>query len=300
VSDAVQIVAMFLAGQSLRAFALLAMIAMNLAVQALAVILQNAHLGWRAILWELSIVFSLLKPAIDAIRVAGGDDRVEGAPMDPLVEMVVCKCSEMTFESIPGGLVQAIFLLDGGDWTAVAVVSVCLSCISAAFTTTTLAYDLDTNKGRRHRNPEFYGYVPNTSAARIGVFVLLFLYHGAHILGNTFSMAVLAQTNSLWLAVYLLADHCGLILYKLARGDLVYWIPGLGTPLSMLIRFIVKVIVDFTGYARPSQPAIGFRPHACRSLSISANDTILLCVAAVVFISAIRWSWVAFTSSSTC
>jgi hypothetical protein len=153
----------------------------------------------------------------------------------------------MTFESIPGGLAQAIFLLDGGDWTTVAIVSVCLSCISTAFTVTTIAFDLDTNKGKRQLNPEFFGYVPDTSAAHIGVFMLLFLYHSAHALGNTFSMAVLAQTNLVWLAVYLLADHCGLILYKLARGDLVYWIPGFGVPLSVLARFSVKVIVDFTG-----------------------------------------------------
>jgi hypothetical protein len=199
-SDAAQIVALFLAGRSLRAFALLAMIAMNLAVQALVAILQTAHLGWRAVLWELSIVFSLLKPAIDAIRVAGGHEHVQGAPMDPLVEMVVCKCSEMTFESIPGGLAQAIFLLDGGDWTTVAVVSVCLSCISTAFTATTLAYDLDTNKRKRQLNPEFFGYIPDTSAGRFEVFMLLFLYHSAHALGSTFSMAVLAQTNLLWLA----------------------------------------------------------------------------------------------------
>jgi hypothetical protein len=68
--------------------------------------------------------------------------------------------------------------------------------------------------------------------------MLLFLYHSAHALGNTFSMAVLAQTKWVWLAMYLLADHCGLILYKLVRGDLVYWVPGLGVPLSMLARFI--------------------------------------------------------------
>ncbi len=73
-SDVVQIVAIVLAGQSLRAIALLAIIAMNLAVQALTVVFQTAHLGWRAVLWELSIVFSLLKPTIDAVRVAGGAD----------------------------------------------------------------------------------------------------------------------------------------------------------------------------------------------------------------------------------
>jgi hypothetical protein len=247
-SDAVQIVALFLAGQSLRAFALLTMIGMNLAVQALAVILQTAHRGWRVVWWELSIVLSLLKPAIDAVRVAGGVEQVHGAPFDPLVEMIVCKASEMTFESIPGGLAQAAFLLDGGDWTTSAVVSVCLSCISTAFTATTIDFDLDTNKGNRSKNPEFYGYIPDTSAGHFTVFVLLLLYHSAHALGNTFSMAVLAQTNWLWLVAYLLADHCGLILYKLARGDLVYWIPRAGAPLSILIRFVVKVIADFTGY----------------------------------------------------
>jgi hypothetical protein len=186
----------------------------------------------------------------------------DGTTVDPLIEMVICKCSEMTFESIPGGLAQAVFLLDGGDWTTSAVVSVCLSCISTAFTVTTIAFDLDTNKGYRSTNPEFYGYIPDTSAGQFTVFVLLFVYHSAHTIGNTFSMAVLAQTSWVWLMVYLLADHCGLILYKLARGDLVYWIPGLGVSLSMLLRFAVKVIVDFTGYARSqsiAQSALTFR-----------------------------------------
>jgi hypothetical protein len=80
-------------------------------------------------------------------------------------------------------------------------------------------------------------------------------------------MAVLAQTNWVWLAVYLLADHCGLIIYKLARGDLVYWIPRAGVPLSMLIRFGVKVITDFTGYACRLQSVLGFRPDTGHSLS---------------------------------
>jgi hypothetical protein len=124
-----------------------------------------------------------------------------------------------------------------------------------------MAFDYDTNKTKRGRNPEFYGYIPDTSAGRFAVFMLLFLYHSAHALGNTFSMAVLAQTSCLWLVAYLIADHCGLILYKLTRGDLVYWIPGLGVSLSMLARFVVKVIVDFTGCAR-SQPAFSICPHA--------------------------------------
>jgi hypothetical protein len=247
VSDINNIRALFLAGRSTDAFVLLGMIALNLAVQALVVTLQNSHRGLRAVLWELGVVFSLLKPGIDAARVAGGAERVEGAPLDPFVEMVFCKLIEMTFESIPGWLAQAIFLLNGGDWTTAAVVSVVLSCVSTAYIATTLVYDLDTEPTRRKSNPEFYGYIPHHKRAL--VFTLLFLYHTVWSLGKTFSMAVLAQTNLLLLVVYLFSDHCGLILYKLARRDLIYWVPGLGWPVSMLVRIGGKVVVDFTGYA---------------------------------------------------
>ena len=108
-------------------------------------------------------------------------------------------------------------------------------------------YDIDTDPTRRKRTPEFFGYIPDTK--RASVFALLFLYHTVWSLGKTFSMAVLAVTNWAWLVMYLLSDHCGLILYKLARGDLIYFVPGLGWPLAMLARIIVKVVVDFTGYA---------------------------------------------------
>jgi hypothetical protein len=147
-----------------------------------------------------------------------------------------------------------MFLLNGGDWTTAALISVGLSCCSTAFTATTVAYDQDRNAAKRKRNPEFYGYLPDTAAGCAWAFALLFLYHSAHALGKTFSMAVLAQTNALWLVAYLLSDHCGFMVYKLARGDLIYWVPGLGWGLSMLVRFIVKVVVDFTGYAFPIWP----------------------------------------------
>jgi hypothetical protein len=288
-SDVNNIRALFLAGRSTDAFVLLGMIALNLAVQALIVILQNSHRGLRAVLWELGVVLSLLKPGIDAARVAGGAERVEGAPLDPFMEMVICKVIEMTFESIPGGLAQAIFVLNGGDWTTAAVVSVGLSCLSTAFTASTLVYDFDTDPTRRKRNPEFYGFIPDTKRAL--VFALLFLYHAVWSLGKTFSMAVLAQTNWLWLVVYLLSDHCGLILYKLARGDLIYFVPGLGWPVSMLARIVAKVVTDFTGYAVCFRPTTGL-VYPCYAKR-------LFCCVAAASTFATRWSWAASISSST-
>jgi hypothetical protein len=293
-SDLVQIVGMFVAGQNMRAMVLLGMIAMSLAIQAIVVILQTAHRGWQVVVWELGIVFSLLKPGIDAIRVAGGEERVEGAPLDQFAEMAFCKVSELTFESIAGGLAQAIFLLDGGDWTTAAVASVGLSCISTAFAVTMLAYDYDTHAAKRKKNPEFFGYIPSTSTGRLMAFGLLFLYHSAYTTGKTFSMAVLALTNWRWLVSYVLADHCGFIIYKLARGDLIYWVPGCGALSSLLVRFVEKVIVDFTRYActvhiRRAQPRF----------ALAANPNIRSCSVAVVFTFATRSSWEAFISSST-
>ena len=89
--------------------------------------------------------------------------------------------------------------------------------------------------------------MPDSSAKRALTFFLLFLYHGAQSLAKTLAMALLAQVNWIWLVAYTVADHLALQLYKLVRGDLAYWVPGLGLPLSSLVRFGVKIIVDFTG-----------------------------------------------------
>jgi hypothetical protein len=102
-SDINNIRALFLAAQMMSGFVLLGMIALNLAFQALVVILQNSHRGWATVLRELGIVFSLLKPGIDAARFAGGAERVEGAPLDPFMEMMICKVIEM-ISSLVGGI----------------------------------------------------------------------------------------------------------------------------------------------------------------------------------------------------
>ncbi len=156
-SDINNLVTMFGAGQSAGAYALLAMILTTLAFQSLLVVVQNAHRGPVALFKEILLVLSLCKAGVDALRVARGEGHVAGAPIDPLAEMIICKLVEMVFESIPGGLLQAIFVLYNGVTTA-ALLSILLSCLSTAFTATMIAYDLDTNAAKRNSHPEFYGY----------------------------------------------------------------------------------------------------------------------------------------------
>ncbi len=90
-------------------------------------------------------------------------------------------------------------------------------------------------------------YVPDSSARRALVFLLLFVYHGAHSLSKTYAMALLAQVSWLALIVYTVADHLAFQLLKLACNDFIYWAPGVGGIVSLLARFCGKVVADFTG-----------------------------------------------------
>jgi hypothetical protein len=165
-SDINNLVEMVSKGQSAGAFALLGLIVASLALQVLLVVVQNKHRGRDVVAWEIFLVLSLLKPGVDAMRVANGEGHVIGAPLDPFAELIYCKILEMVFESIPGAALQASFVLSGG-WTTAAVLSVAISCLATAFTATMLAYDLDTNAAKRKINPEFYGCVSSPTCHRI-------------------------------------------------------------------------------------------------------------------------------------
>ncbi len=90
-------------------------------------------------------------------------------------------------------------------------------------------------------------YVPDSTRRRALTFLLLFMYHSGHTLGKTCAMALLAQVSWLYVVVYTVVDHVFFQLYKLMRGDFIYWLPGFGGPFSSLCRFVAKVVTDFTG-----------------------------------------------------
>ncbi len=90
-------------------------------------------------------------------------------------------------------------------------------------------------------------YVPDSSGRRALIFILLFVYHGAHSLSKTYAMALLAQVSWLALIVYTVADHLAFVLLKLACNDFIYWMPGVGGIISSIFRFCAKVLADFTG-----------------------------------------------------
>jgi hypothetical protein len=119
---------------------------------------QNQHRGWVAVAYEVGIVLCFLKAPVDAYRVASGQKQQPGDPMDPLNMLTVGKVLEMVVEAIPALILQSAILIAIVDPSMVAVVSIVFSCLAIAYTSTTIAYDLETDPTKRRNNPDFYGY----------------------------------------------------------------------------------------------------------------------------------------------
>jgi hypothetical protein len=225
ISDLYSIVNMLQTGHAIGAYGMIGLLSASLVVQLLVAIIQNKHRGSRAVAEEVFLVLLLIKPGVDASRVASGSEQIAGAPLDTFTEMAIGKFIEIAFEAAPGAALQASIVLSGG-WSAAAVVSVGISCVSTGFATTMMAFDYDTNPAKRKANPEFYGFTPDRARMRLLVFVELFTLHAAHAMLKTITIAMLFCTNWRWLVVYMTADHCVFIAYKVARGDLIHFIPG--------------------------------------------------------------------------
>ncbi len=72
--------------------------------------------------------------------------------------MVIGKAIERVMNSIPGGVLQAVTLLNHADTrTPFALGSICFSCVATAFFATTVAYNFDTDPEEQRRYPAFYG-----------------------------------------------------------------------------------------------------------------------------------------------
>jgi hypothetical protein len=104
-SDGYMIRQFYEMGKRATANGLLVMVGTNLAFQLFVVWVQHHRLKknkWKTMLWEALSVVTLVKPGVDAHRVASGAERVPGASLSPLSEMMYTKAGELVFEAIPG------------------------------------------------------------------------------------------------------------------------------------------------------------------------------------------------------
>ena len=88
-------------GDTSQAYSLMAMMGASIVIQLILAYVQNREKSKRALIWELLIVLSGLKPAVDAYRVATGYKN-ELNMLNPLTDMICGKSTELACESIPG------------------------------------------------------------------------------------------------------------------------------------------------------------------------------------------------------
>ena len=82
-------------------------------------------------------------------------------------------------------------------------------------------------------------------------FASMLLFTTAYLLAKTLGMALLAKARMSYLAMYLLGDLGLYVIYKLARNDLLHWLPMTSTVgsfiSSTILRVMFKLLTDVTG-----------------------------------------------------
>ncbi|GMI19237.1 hypothetical protein TeGR_g13668, partial [Tetraparma gracilis] len=144
-----------------------------------------------------------------------------------------------------------IYTMKGDDgFSKVALGSIIVSALTTGFSAATISFDFDVNPKRRRDEPDFYGYIPDAASSRTLIFLCMIINCALLLLVRSVSMALLAMVGSKWVLAYLVSDMGLYFVYKILRRDLWHWVALEGAASvveSVLERFVVKVLVDFTG-----------------------------------------------------
>ena len=255
ITDTLAIIRFFKQGNNHSAWANIAFIGSSLFFQVIIVYVQTKKRGLKVTTYEIAIVLLMLKPAVDAKRVANGDAQAEGAVFDPETELVYTKTGEIAMESIPSSILQTYALLgsDGISFSAVFSIIISASCI--AFASSTVSMDKDISPANRLKAPSFYGYVKDDN--RVLVFVVMMLMTGCHVLMKVLACSLMLRISQTWFILYTTLDMMLFFCYKIVLGEVRYMIrlEGLLSWLvSIMCRIAAKTVVDFTLIIRYRHP----------------------------------------------
>jgi len=158
-------------GNMADAYSLMAMIGSNMAVQLLFTYAQNRKKSKWVILRELMFVVTFLKPAVDAYRVATGH-MDEDVVFSPLQELSFGKGTELAFESIPGGVLQAYVFINAPEKTLFLLISILISTLTTGYSSALISFDMDVSVANRKEVQLFYGYIKDSNTERMITFIL--------------------------------------------------------------------------------------------------------------------------------
>ena len=106
-TDVMMITLYYRGNESGFALASLVCVSLNLFFQTFAVYVLNMNLGWKVQLRELLLVWTLIKPGVDAYRVAIEAPMEAGRKIEKHEEMTLFRVVEMIFEAVPGAAIQS-------------------------------------------------------------------------------------------------------------------------------------------------------------------------------------------------
>jgi len=213
---------------------------------------QYKRKGWSIILRETIVTATFLRPAVDAYRVSTNDE-IDGLELNRLAEMMFNKASELSFESIPGCILQIFaWLLAPEKAGTFALLSIGVSSLTTGFTSAMIAFDMDIDVPHRASQPNFYGYIPSDNSLRGRCFVLMTLMSALHNLSRSLGCALLLLSDTDNLVLMFVGGELGIyLLLKILRQDFFYWNRSSGVFVPILTSFcertMVKFIVDFCG-----------------------------------------------------
>jgi len=165
ISDIIVIRSYFAAGNTAAANALLSMLITTQVYNLILVFGINFKKPKKVVMGEVLWVFSGLKPAVDAYRVAMGvaDDK---SSVNPLVEMSMGKCGELAIESIPGSLLQVYTYINSPTKSTFHLISIAISTLTTGFASALISFDMETSVANRKEVPLFYGYCKGSNFER--------------------------------------------------------------------------------------------------------------------------------------
>ena len=111
-TDINMVLQFFKGGQGLAARAIIITVSLNLLLQLVIVYAQNRRKPGFVIVREMMIVLSCMKPGVDAYRVLQGGEKDPLLALDPLLEMVFSKATELALEALPGSVLQTLIFLN--------------------------------------------------------------------------------------------------------------------------------------------------------------------------------------------
>ena len=229
-----------------------------MALQIIVVLFQNRNFDAGRILLECSFVVTGLKAPVDAYKVAMGSEKEDGTFFDPLMEMTYSKAIELFAESIPGCVIQIVGFMTDSNPGTMSLVSIFISALTAGFTGAQISYDMDTDPAKRATKPFFYGYIPDVALKRTVVFVTMVFMSSLMLLVKSLAIALFIRLGWRYVLIYFAVDVGVFYAIKIWNRDFVYYLPFEGfwfsIAASTLIRFISKIISDFTGIVHFRHP----------------------------------------------